>query len=144
MFVMKFEYPDITKSDVCVKATGTTLEEAFANIALGAFNAVTPIRKIRPKLRKSISLQSEDLKSLLYDWIEHLIVYFDSEMLVFSDFDIKIIKKAGKYTLSGEMRGEKIDPEKNEIHAHIKAVTYHLMEIKEMKKGFILQVILDL
>ena len=140
---MGFDYPDITKSDVCVRATGKTMEEAFASAAVGSFNIVTPMQKIRPKIKRRITIEAEDARSLLYEWIENLIILFDSEMLVFSDFDIKI-SAGNKFTLSGTVAGEKIDPEKNEIHSHIKAVTYHLMKVEKDSNGFVIQVILDL
>jgi SHS2 domain-containing protein len=140
---MKFDYPDITKSDVCVRAWGKDLEEAFVNMALGSFNVVTPIEKIRPVKEERVDISSEDIKSLLYDWIEHLIVKFDGEMTVFSKFSIGISKSRGKYHLKGKMFGDKIR-KTHEIHTHLKAVTYHLMKIEKTKKGYELQLILDI
>lgn len=139
---MNFDYPDITKSDVCVHAWGETIEEAFINTALGSFNVVTPIEKIHPLKKENVFIESEDLKSLLYDWIEHLIILFDGDMMVYSKFDIIITETDGKYSLKGVMFGDKIN-EKNEIHSHVKAVTYHKMKI-EKKERYDIQVILDL
>jgi len=139
---MNFDYPDITKSDVCVHAWGKTIDEAFINVALGSFNVVTPIEKIKPLKKENVFIESEDLKSLLYDWIEHLIILFDSDMMVYSKFDITISESKGKFVLKGVMFGDEISDD-NEIHSHLKAVTYHEMKI-EKKERYDIQVILDL
>lgn len=143
MIGMGFDYPDITKSDVCVRARGRTMEKAFADMAIGAFNVVTPIEKIKPMIEKRVRIEAEDAVSLLYEWIESLIILFDSEMMVFSDFDIRITTNE-KFSLSGTMRGEKIDPARHDVHSHIKAVTYHLMKIEKQGNDFVVQAILDL
>jgi len=138
----KFEFFDVT-ADVGFHSYGKTMEEAFQNAALALFEVITDTTKIEPSTVKEIVIESEDPLALLYDWLDELIFLHDSEYLVFSTFNIEIQKiKEDKYRLEGTARGEPFNQDKHEIREDVKAVTYHLMDIKE-ENGFILRVILD-
>lgn len=142
---MNFEYVEnIATADVAIRAYGKTLEEAFANASLGMLNVITDVKKIKQKTGKTIEIKSENLKSLLYDWLQELIFLWDTKFLIFSKFKIMIRKENGKYFLNAKCFGEKIDPKKQKLKQNIKAVTYHMMEIKEKNGKFSVQVILDL
>jgi SHS2 domain-containing protein len=142
---MNFEYVEnIATADVAIRAYGKTLEEAFANVSLGMLNVITDVKKIKQKTGKTIEIKSENLKSLLYDWLQELIFLWDTKFLIFSKFKIMIRKENGKYFLNAKCFGEKIDPKKQKLKQNIKAVTYHMMEIKEKNGKFSVQVILDL
>jgi SHS2 domain-containing protein len=85
-----------------------------------------------------------DLKSLLYNWLEDLLIKVTSEGKVYSSFKVKIIEKEGVYELEALARGEDLDIDKHEPKTEVKAVTYHMMEIKQDEKGVILRFLLDL
>lgn len=139
----KFEFFDVT-ADVGLRAYGKTLEEAFQNAALAMFEVMTDTSKIKPSICKNIKIESEDPFALLYDWLDELIFLHDAEYLIFSQFQIRITQKNQQnYLLHGSACGEIYDHDKHESREDVKAVTYHLMDIKEEKKGFIVQVILD-
>ena len=138
----KFEFFDVT-ADVGFHSYGKTLGEAFENSALAMFEVMTDTRKIEPTIVKEIEIESEDSLALLYDWLDELIFLHDSEYLVFNTFNIEIQKiNEDLYHLKGTARGEVFNPEKHESREDVKAVTYHLMDIKE-KNGFTVRVILD-
>lgn len=138
-----FEFFDVT-ADVGLRAYGKTLEEAFKNAALATFEVMTDTSKIKPYICKKVKIESEDLLALLYDWLDELIFLHDAEYLIFSHFEIEITKKNDKtYLLQGVACGEVYDPDTHESRDEVKAVTYHLMDIKEEEKGFMVQVILD-
>ena len=138
----KFEFFDVT-ADVGYKAYGDTLEEAFENAALAMFEVMTDTSKIEPKLERKIEVESEDECALLYDWLSEFLVILDVEYLVFSKFEVKIEKKDEKYFLEGIAWGEEFNPEIHESRAEVKAVTYHLMDVKK-ENGYMVQVILDI
>lgn len=139
---MKFEFFDVT-ADAGYKAYGNSLEEAFENAALAMFEVMTDTNTINPEIKKEIHVESEDEYALLYDWLSEFLIILDSEFLVFSKFDVKIERNGEEYILNGAAWGEEFDPEKHESRAEVKAVTYHLMDIK---KGdiYMVQVILDI
>lgn len=139
---MKFEFFDVT-ADAGYKAYGNSLEEAFENAALAMFEVMTDTNTINPEIKKEIHVESEDEYALLYDWLSEFLIILDSEFLVFSKFDVKIERNGEEYSLNGVAWGEEFDPEKHESRAEVKAVTYHLMEIKHGDR-YMVQAILDI
>ena len=137
----KFEYPDITTSDVCFRAYGKTLGEMFANSGLALMGVTVNTDQVEPKESRKIKVQGHDLESLMFEFLTELIYLIDAENMAFSRFDLKADEKA--FTLEGEIRGEKIDPSRHETRTHVKACTYHKMEIKK-GKAWTAQVILDI
>lgn len=137
-----FEFFDVT-ADVGFHSYGTTLEEAFENAALAMFEVMTDTTKIEPSTQKEILIESEDLLALLYDWLDELIFLHDSQFLIFNTFNIEIQKmNEDLFCLKGTVMGDVFNPEKHESREEVKAVTYHLMDIKG-ENGFIIRVILD-
>ena len=138
----KFEFFDVT-ADAGYKAYGDTLEEAFENAALAMFEVMTDTNTINPEIKKEIYVESEDEYALLYDWLSEFLVILDSEFLVFSKFKVNIEKNSEEYILSGSVWGEEFNPEKHESRAEVKAVTYHLMDIRK-NENYMVRVILDI
>jgi SHS2 domain-containing protein len=93
-------------------------------------------------VESKISIESEDLFALLFDWLSELIFLHDSEFLVFSRFKVKIVKSKENYRLNAVVCGEAFDLMIHESREDVKAATYHLMDIKE-ENGYMVQVILD-
>jgi SHS2 domain-containing protein len=137
-----FEFPDITTADVAFIAHGKDLNELFSNSALAMFEVMINTEQIKPKIEKKVKVKAEDLNSLLFSWLNKLLVYVDAENLVFSKFDVKIDDK--KFELSATCKGEKIDKKKHETRTEVKSCTYHQMKIEKEKNKWKAQVILDI
>ena len=103
----KFESVDITTADVAFKAYGRNLNELFSNAALAMFEVITDTKQIKPKISKKIKISGNDLQSLMFNWLNELLVYVDGENLVFSKFSVKVDDK--KLKLNAECKGEKIN-----------------------------------
>jgi len=137
----KFEFLDITTADVCFVAYGCSLNELFANAALAMFEVMVDTSRVKPMVKREVRIKSYDLQSLMFDWLNELLVFVDAERLVFSKFDVKLDEK--NFTLSAECSGEEIDLKKHRVKTHVKAATYHKLEIKK-DKVWQAQVILDI
>lgn len=116
-------------SDVGFEAYGTTLEELFANAALATYSFMTDVDAIEPAEEREVAVQSEDLYSLMFDWLDEMLFLFESESLVMNNFDITVDES--QFSISGKCRGGKFDPAKHEAGMIIKAVTYNMMEVKK-------------
>ncbi len=137
--------PEIATADMCFRAFGKNLEEAFANSGYALFDIIANAGQIKPKVAEEIRVESEDLQALLFDFLSELLYLNDTKRLLFSEFDVKIEKPKSekeKYKLTAKARGQVMDGV--ELRNQVKAITYHLMEIKEEKELWIIQVILDL
>ena len=118
-------------SDVGFEVYGTTLEELFANAAIACYGFMTDIEEIEETEERAIEIESEDLYSLMFDWLDELLFLFESESLVFKKFDLKVDVSGDGTSISGRCRGGKFDPYRHESGIIIKAVTYNMMEIKK-------------
>jgi len=131
---MEFEFLEHT-ADIKFKAYGKDLNEVFGNAALAFFEIVTNTKKVKPLVKKTIKVESEDLKSLLYDFLEELLVLHEAENYLFSKFKVVIKNNS----LTATVEGEKIN-KTHELRNLIKAVTYNDMIVtKEM-----VQVVIDI
>lgn len=138
----KFEYFDVT-ADIGFKAYGQTLNEAFENAGLAIFNIISDTSNIAPKIDESFEITSEDEVSLLYDYLEELLFYHEVDFMLFSEFDVDIEKTGDQYHLKATIAGEPIDWLKHERKTEIKAITFHMMDVKKTKP-IELQAIVDL
>jgi SHS2 domain-containing protein len=140
--IMKYEYFEHT-ADVKFKAHGKNLEEAFSNAALAMFNVMFEHDKVKENLRKNISVNGKDLKSLLYNYLEELLFLLDSEHFLLSGVErVKIDRMGDRYVLTSMVVGDKAG--NYETAGDVKAVTYNEMEIKEDPSGCYVQVVLDI
>ena len=128
------------QADVKVQAHGKTLEEAFGNIAL-AMSALM-VKKVHPKMEKHMTVGAEDLKSLLYIFLEELLYKVETEEFFITDIKNLTIKKQKGYTLHAYLLGDK-KRETYEFLKEVKAITYKEMEIQEEKGKAFVQVIVE-
>ena len=127
-------------ADAKFRAYGKTLEEAFMNAAYAMADVIIDHKKIKPITEKTISVESEDEKALLYDFLEQFLILIDSEGFLLAK--IKELKIQNN-KLTAKVTGD-THPEKYEAETHIKAVTYQEMFIKKEKETYVIQVIVDL
>ena len=139
----RFEYlEDEATADIAVKSYGTTLGEAFVNMALAMFNVMTPLEKIEPKVERTFEVSSRDLGELLYNFLEEFLFVIDVENLVFSRISVELDED--KFELRARCWGEPFDLERHEAGVEIKAITYHLMEVKREGYLWSLRVVFDI
>lgn len=131
-------------SDAYVVARGRDLEGAFAAAARAMCDIITDSTKVRPVKRVKIKVAADDLKSLLYNWLESLIVKFEVDGMVFSRHSLRIGRRDGGYALRAISEGEKFDPAVHPRGTSIKAVTYHGMEIARGEDTSEVRVLFDI
>ncbi len=140
----RFEFLEHT-SDAYVAAYGRTLEEAFENAALAMFEVMTDTSKVEPRERFEVSATGFDLYSLLYNWLEELLIIYYVNNVMLSRFKVREIAREGEeYRIAGEAYGEPFDPSRHEQRVEVKAVTYSLMEIKEKDGEYEVRVVFDI
>jgi len=140
----KYEFVDITKADTAFVAFGRGLNEVFSNSGLALCATIADIDNVEQKEERNIEVEGYDLKSLMFSWLSDILFFSSSEYLLFSKFEVEIEKEGEDYKLKGKCFGEKFDENKHEINAEVKAITYHMMEIKEENGIWKSQVIVDI
>jgi SHS2 domain-containing protein len=131
-------------ADAYIAAYGRDLAEAFANAAVALFDVMTSVEKIRRKTEDLVAVEGEDEYSLLYRWLEALIVKAETAGMLYSKFEVTIVEKTSAFRLEARIWGEKFDVQRHLQKVGVKAVTYHRMEIIKSPETFTLKFILDI
>ena len=143
-FEGKFEFLEHT-ADVYIRAHGKTMEEAYENAALAMFEVMTDTDKIVQEKEDVLEVEAEDQYGLIYNWLEALLVKFETENMLYSKFQIiKWTETAESFKFKAKIWGEKFDPQKHPQKVGVKAVTYHRMVIIREKDLVVLEFILDI
>ncbi len=140
----KFEFLE-HMADAYVAAYGKDLAEAFENAALAMFDVMTQVEDITPKAEDYLEVKGKDEYALLYNWLEALLVKFETQEMLYSKFQIQEIRRTPDgFVLKARVWGEKYDPDKHVQKVGVKAVTYHRMEIIKKPEKITLKFILDI
>ena len=141
---MPYRYlEDIATADAAFEVVGGTLEELFRDAAIATFEVMVDTKSVEPAITREIELKNEDVDNLLFDWLSELVYLKDADVLVFSKFDVSI-KKNDFYELKATASGETINREKHALRSDVKAVTYHMFEVKKTGENWIARVIIDI
>ena len=135
-----FEIIDHT-ADIGIIAYGTDIEELFSNAALALFNLITEPESIEEKSHLNLKVSSADRDSLLVEWLNELIYFFDAKHILFNRFDIESLTHN---QLKATCHGEGFDPMKHKIKMGVKAATYHMLKLDKSGDGCKAQIILDI
>ena len=133
---MKYKFIEDLTSDVMFEAYGKDLKELFQNSALALSEVIC--KNVKPKVKVNVKIKSDDLEDLMVDWLQKIISLVDIKDMFFSKF---VVKKIDEKSLSAEIYGEKISPEKGETV--VKAVTNYKFKL-EKKKNYLVRVSLDI
>ncbi|MCD6248230.1 MAG: archease [Hadesarchaea archaeon] len=131
-------------SDAGFRAYGKDLSEAFENAALALFEIMVDTSKVEPREEITVVLEAEDEEALLYDWLDRLIYLHDSRNLVMSKFEVRISSEKGGLKLKARAWGESFDPSKHSERTAVKAMTYHMMEVKRDSDRCSVQAVVDI
>ena len=128
-------------ADVGLHAWGRTLSELFVHVAQGMESLMVAPEQVRVRVRREIVATGHDEVSLLIAWLNELIVLFDTEYLLFRQFEIDDI--SGTY-LKGHASGEPYDTQRHDLGSAIKAVTWHEAAVERTGEGYKARIIFDI
>jgi SHS2 domain-containing protein len=133
---------NVAIADSAFEAQGDSVEDLFQTCAQATFEVMADTSTIEPKSKETVELAGENLEELLFDWLAELIYLKDSKSMLFGKFEVKIERDDG-YKLFATVWGEPADQKKHRVRVDVKAVTYHLLEVKQVKDKWTAKVILD-
>jgi SHS2 domain-containing protein len=139
-----FEFLEHT-ADMYIVGYGKTLAEAFANTAVGLGFMIVSSDNVKPEIKKSIKVEAEDNQALLFEFLSKFLYFQDADSLIFHKVKVeKIEEKNGKWSLIATAWGEKFDDKRHETGTHVKAITYHYIEIGKEKGKYKVKVLVDI
>lgn len=124
-------------ADRALKIYGSDLQELLLNAAGGMNSLLDTKHDGRTRLvKKSVALEVIDAESLLVEWLNELAYWAETESLVFHKFVLHSVSPTHlKATIYGSRTAQ--------LEKHIKAVTYHNLEIIKTDKGLTATVVFD-
>ena len=128
-------------ADIGLHAYGETLPELFCNAARGMESLLVVPEQVRVVASREVTVKGHDPVSLLIAWLNELIFLFDTEYLLFRDFEIATLTDT---SLTGIARGEHYDDQRHELSSAIKAATWHEAAVMQNNAGYKARIIFDL
>ncbi|MFH1211909.1 MAG: archease [Candidatus Woesearchaeota archaeon] len=125
------------REGILLKSSGKTAEEAFADGAKALFSAEVPLKNIASKSEMFIHCSALSVKYLFAEWLNTLLADSEMENMLFSDFEVKGIKKLKKrFFVDAIAKGEFINPVKHAMKKRLKCVSQKkLLHEKSAKTG---------
>ena len=129
-------------TDAIIEVTADNLQEAFQIAGISVIETILDSSKVDEVDSKKLLVKGKDLKYLLYNWLEEIIILTITEGFAGKRIIIDILRNEN-YEIHAEVFGESIDLKKHQFKVEIKSPTFHEMEIKENDK-IIMKYLLDL
>jgi len=133
---LDFEIVDHT-ADWAIRVYGFDLAHLFQNAARGmATLLVEDLDTVPTNVERQLTLDSIDAETLLVDWLGEMAFWAESEQLVFIQYELSQVSATH---LKANVIGGRVPA----LLKHIKAVTYHELNIVEIETGLTATVVFD-
>ncbi len=138
----EFEYLEHT-ADLKFRSYGNSLSECFINCAKAFTHSLVDLDSIEKDKKRELKVEGDELDLLLHDFLSELLFLFETETLLFSEYDIEVVGDGG-FILKATVWGEVYDPGRHMLKTEIKAVTLHDLYVKKIKGRWVAQVLCDI
>ncbi len=139
---MSFKYIEgIALAEAAFEAEGKDLKELFEACAAAFMDTSANPTSIKSVIQKEISINAKDVESLLYNFLEELVFLKDAEAIVFNKVEVTEISET---SVKATAIGDKINKEKQELRADVKAITMHMFKVEKTDAGWKAMVVMDI
>jgi SHS2 domain-containing protein len=128
-------------ADIGLYAYGSTLPELFIHAAQGMESLMVAPEQVQAQVSREIEVEGHDNISLLIAWLNELIFLFDTEYLLFRQFQIDALTET---QLKARVFGEPYDAQRHDLSSAIKAVTWHEATVEKTEDGYKARIIFDI
>jgi SHS2 domain-containing protein len=128
-------------ADVGLHAYGKTLPELFVHAAQGMESLMVVPEQVQLRESRDVEVEGHDLVSLLINWLNALVFLFDTEYLLFRQFEIDAFTEAH---LHARAQGEPYDAQRHALGSAIKAATWHEAAVEQVDGGYRATIIFDI
>jgi len=127
-------------ADAMVRVRGSGLEQLLENAAFAMFDLQYGLENVDESEERVVEAAAPDREMLLVRLLTMLLSVSEAEGLVFRRFEVAVKRDArtpsgasSPFVARCTARGSRFDPARHERHIHVKAVTYHMLEVDEGK-----------
>ena len=142
---MPYEFlEDVAVADIAFRVLGKNLETTFVDAGDALMNVmVEELGSIETCEGRRIQLENEALDILLFEFLQSLIYFKDSERLLLHPRVLKVTQQDSRLSLDATAGGEPMDFRRHLFRADVKAVTLHRFRLEKSDEGWEAFVILD-
>ncbi|MBT4866061.1 MAG: archease [Planctomycetaceae bacterium] len=128
-------------ADLGLLVEAADLNSLFAEAGRGLLSIlVEDVDAVLPRHEVTIEVSGTERDYLLFDWLSELLYRYETEQLLFSQFDVT----TGPNGLTAIARGESLDAERHEPTHEVKAITYHDFVVEPTANGWQAKLIVDI
>ncbi len=120
-------------TDAIIEVIAPNLKNAFEVAGMSVVETIIDSSKIDERDKRSITVTGKDLRYLLYNWLEEIIILTITDGFAIKKILVKIEKNDG-YKIKADIFGEGIDISKHKFKVEIKSPTFHEMDIQQGEK----------
>ena len=128
-------------ADIGFRAFGASLPELFSASALALLSIANDPSAAAPRVSYSLAVSSSDRESLLVDWLNEVLYWYDGKQIALHEFAITHFSDT---SLEAAARGEPRHPERHRAKLIVKAATYHQLKIEQRDGRWVAEVFLDI
>ena len=136
--VERFDFEVVAHTaDWAIRVRGADLAQLLSSAAYGMSSLlVDDLDALAVDEERKITVEGFDRESVLVEWLSELAYLAERDGLVFRQFDVHT---ATPEVVRATVRGAHVA----QMHKHIKAVTYHNLEVKESGAGLETEIVFD-
>jgi SHS2 domain-containing protein len=128
-------------ADIGFRAFADTREALFVHAALAMLSIAGDPLSAEPVQGFPLAVSSGDAESLMVDWLNEVLYWYDGKQVAFRDFRITELHDNSIEAIG---IGEPRDPARHRAHLIVKAVTYHQLKVERRDGVWIAEVYLDI
>ena len=127
------------QADIGVRGCGKSLEDAFAQAAIGLTAVITEPDEVAASIPVSLHCEAPDLELLFADWLNALIYEMTLRKMLFSLFEVRIVDNQ----LDATAWGEPIEMARHQPAVEVKGATYTELYVEQIEGAWIAQCVVD-
>ncbi len=125
-------------ADAAYRIFGKNFEELMVNAAHAVSSLLCEYpSRISEQIEREVAIEADDAEGLLVEWLSEFCFLAETKSLVFVRFEIETLTST---RIKARIYGDEVE----KIKTHIKAVTYHNLEIVKTAAGLMATVIFDI
>jgi protein archease len=126
-------------SDIGVRGFGASVEEAFEQAAVALTAVVADVSRIRQLESIEVRCTAPDVELLLVSWLNAVIYEMAVRKMLFSGFQVA----TSGCSLTGNLLGEKVDPERHQLAVEAKGATYTGLRVAQQDGQWLAECVVD-
>jgi SHS2 domain-containing protein len=128
-------------ADYGIHVFGADPKELFANAAFALSDLLTRVDMLKGSDTAELQVTGDDWSDLMVNWLRELLYFWSGKELLVKTVHVLSVSES---KVAANVEFDPFDPNRHEIKAEIKAVTYHQIQVTGSSKGWEAKVIFDI